>query len=395
MSLAKSDGTIYNPKNPTKSYSTGREFAKLQVRDWDQLVASEQKSLWYWRFEKTSGSVHARKARFTPSTSEPINALKGSGLDFVASSSSTTAPGAPVNCDISDNGIVFVGRSSSLSAGRFSSSNVFHIACSTFAEQPTPSPRLIETRGFLGKSSLPTFSSDGKALAFLRLKDQRELFGNNCILVVSDLRKTLTAIEREFSRDNANNWSLSPEFLLLGDDAPADRSLYVLATECGRRKLFRLSLDPSASIRTAVPVYNDGPVVNIKQYDSRRLLVTSTSFVNSCHTAIVDPLTGSSSPIPSLSDKSSQYGLSSAQVSDIWYPGAGGYDIHAWVIRPSKFQHSAKYPLALITHGGPQAAWVNAWSIRWNPVLFAEQGYVAILLNITGKFSFQCFYLTY
>lgn len=36
-------------------------------------------------------------------------------------------------------------------------------------------------------------------------------------------------------------------------------------------------------------------------------------------------------------------------------------------------------------HGGPQSAWVDSWSTRWSPKLFAEQGYVAVTINPTGS----------
>src|SRR2546430_11414659 len=38
-----------------------------------------------------------------------------------------------------------------------------------------------------------------------------------------------------------------------------------------------------------------------------------------------------------------------------------------------------------LIHGGPQGAWTDAWSTRWNPAVFAEQGYVVICPNPTGS----------
>ena len=35
--------------------------------------------------------------------------------------------------------------------------------------------------------------------------------------------------------------------------------------------------------------------------------------------------------------------------------------------------------------GGPQGAWEDSWSTRWNPAIFAEQGYVVIAPNPTGS----------
>jgi len=55
------------------------------------------------------------------------------------------------------------------------------------------------------------------------------------------------------------------------------------------------------------------------------------------------------------------------------------------VYKPSNFEEGKKYPLALLIHGGPQGAWGDSWSTRWNPAVYAEQGYVVITPNITGS----------
>ena len=83
-----------------------------------------------------------------------------------------------------------------------------------------------------------------------------------------------------------------------------------------------------------------------------------------------------------------RFGLRPHQVSEVWWAGAqAGTRIHAWVVTPSTFDRhvKAKYPLALLIHGGPQGAWTDSWSTRWNPAVFAEQGYVVVCPNPTGS----------
>lgn len=48
-----------------------------------------------------------------------------------------------------------------------------------------------------------------------------------------------------------------------------------------------------------------------------------------------------------------------------------------------------RYPLALLVHGGPQSAWNDAWSTRWNAAVFAEQGYVVVMPNPTGSTGYS------
>ena len=39
-------------------------------------------------------------------------------------------------------------------------------------------------------------------------------------------------------------------------------------------------------------------------------------------------------------------------------------------------------------HGGPQGSWGDTWSTRWNPRVWADQGYVVVAPNPTGSTGF-------
>jgi dipeptidyl aminopeptidase/acylaminoacyl peptidase len=69
-------------------------------------------------------------------------------------------------------------------------------------------------------------------------------------------------------------------------------------------------------------------------------------------------------------------------------PGAGGTPVQYWLINPPNFDSSHKYPVVFLIHGGPQGAWGDAWSTRWNPQLWAAQGYVIAAPNPRGSTGF-------
>src|SRR6185503_20874782 len=54
-------------------------------------------------------------------------------------------------------------------------------------------------------------------------------------------------------------------------------------------------------------------------------------------------------------------------------PGAGKAPIQYWIVKPPNFDATKKYPVVFMIHGGPQGAWEDAWSYRWNPSLWAAQ----------------------
>jgi dipeptidyl aminopeptidase/acylaminoacyl peptidase len=69
-------------------------------------------------------------------------------------------------------------------------------------------------------------------------------------------------------------------------------------------------------------------------------------------------------------------------------PGAGGTPMQMWVLPPTGFDPAKKWPLVYLVHGGPQGAWDDGWSFRWNAQAWAAQGYVVAMPNPRGSTGF-------
>ena len=70
------------------------------------------------------------------------------------------------------------------------------------------------------------------------------------------------------------------------------------------------------------------------------------------------------------------------------FKGAAGADMQGFLVRPPEFDATKKYPVKFLIHGGPQGAWGDDWSYRWNPELFAAgrtAGYVVVMINFHGS----------
>ncbi|NUN69225.1 MAG: S9 family peptidase [Bacteroidetes bacterium] len=72
----------------------------------------------------------------------------------------------------------------------------------------------------------------------------------------------------------------------------------------------------------------------------------------------------------------------------VWFDGADGAKVQMWIVKPPFFDAKKKYPLVYWVHGGPQGAFGNGWSYRWNQQLWAAQGYVMALPNPRGSTGF-------
>ncbi|HVR72711.1 MAG TPA: S9 family peptidase, partial [Planctomycetota bacterium] len=75
-------------------------------------------------------------------------------------------------------------------------------------------------------------------------------------------------------------------------------------------------------------------------------------------------------------------------IESVRYPGARGKHIQAWVLKPPGHAAGKRAPFILFIHGGPQGAWLDAFSFRWTPALYAARGYVVMLPNPHGSTGF-------
>ena len=78
-------------------------------------------------------------------------------------------------------------------------------------------------------------------------------------------------------------------------------------------------------------------------------------------------------------------------LESFWFTGAHGDKVQGFLVKPPNFDASKKYPVKFLIHGGPQGAWGDDWSYRWNPELFAaptssqSSGYVVVMINFHGS----------
>jgi len=73
------------------------------------------------------------------------------------------------------------------------------------------------------------------------------------------------------------------------------------------------------------------------------------------------------------------------KMESFWFTAADKTKLEGFLIRPPGFDAAKKYPVKFLIHGGPQGNWGDDWSYRWNPELFAANGYVVVMINPRGS----------
>ena len=77
--------------------------------------------------------------------------------------------------------------------------------------------------------------------------------------------------------------------------------------------------------------------------------------------------------------------ITMSPLGSFWFEGVKGDKVQGFLVKPPNFDASKKYPVKFLIHGGPEGAWDDDWSYRWNPELFAANGYVVIMINFHGS----------
>ncbi|RDL36839.1 uncharacterized protein BP5553_06191 [Venustampulla echinocandica] len=371
--LATPSGDLYNPKTAEKPISTAKIYSKLFVRQWDSYVTENKSSIFYTVLSRLQG---VSKMTVAP--------LKNALADLSVPLETPVPPfGGAGDFDISKNGIVFVAKDPTLDPANYTKTDLYYIPLRTFTERQAPTPQIVKTGNLRGYSSSPVFSPDAKSVAFARMKSDQYESDKPRLLLVPDITDLSNVQEFYETEDGEGKWDLRPESIIWSRNG---EELYVTAEENGRGKLFKLPASPRHATHLPTAIIENGTVTDVKALPNNRIFISSTSLVdNSIYSIYIPDDPSGRLTVSSNAKGGKTFGLSQDQVHEFWYQGAGDYSVHAWVVKPSFFKKGQKYPLAYLIHGGPQGAWNEGWSTRWNPAVFAEQGYVVVAPNPTGS----------
>lgn len=266
-----------------------------------------------------------------------------------------------------------------------------------------------------------SFSPDGKELAFVKNPDRVEATSTNSDVYVVVLSggapRNITARNRGYdatpvyTKDGrsiiyrsqatagfeADRWRLmkydrasgtSTEILRRFDQqvdefvvSPDGESIYFVAGERGHHPIFRVPMSGGPATKVLTDVF----ATNLNMTSDGRTLVFA-------HSSLAAPpeiyrANQDGSDLTAFTnmnrDLMSRSNLPAGE--EMEWTGALGAKVHGFVVKPVDFDATKKYPLVVLIHGGPQGAWNDSWSYRWNPQVFANNGYIVFAPNPRGS----------
>ncbi|MBN9616759.1 MAG: S9 family peptidase [Acidobacteriales bacterium] len=238
-----------------------------------------------------------------------------------------------------------------------------------------PGARAVKISTSPGSDDAPSYSPDGRYIAF-RSQARAGFESDRFRLMLYDRQaKTIREMLPKF-----DNWV--DEFTW----APDSKTIYFASGEMGEENILSTQVD----LPEATAVANKAEYGGLQVSPDGRTLVASVMTVR--YPAAVGAIAlnasgGGGAPVVRLSHLNSGLlaQLDLPRMESFMFPGAGNTSVQGFIIRPPNFDASKKYPLKFLMHGGPQTAWGDAWSYRWNAELFAANGYVVVMINRRGS----------
>ncbi len=217
----------------------------------------------------------------------------------------------------------------------------------------------------------PDYSRDGRFIAY-RAQRRTGYESDRWELMLYDRSKRSTRSITE----SLDRWV--DRFAFAGDSG----TVYFTAEESGRRPLFCATSSGTVK-KLADAVTADAPAAA-----GSEVVFVAQSFTQPPDLYAVTTAKKTSRRITSLNDALlAPFDLRPGE--SVTYPGAGGVPVQGWVVKPAASDDEGrKYPLLLLIHGGPQGAFLDSFSYRWNAQVFAQAGFVVFMPNPRGSVGF-------
>jgi dipeptidyl aminopeptidase/acylaminoacyl peptidase len=216
----------------------------------------------------------------------------------------------------------------------------------------------------------PSFSPDGKTLAYLMMKRpgfEADRFHMVLMDVATGKKRVLA---QEWDRSIADyKWR------------PDGKALLANADDIGNHRLF--SLDVATGKVTALTGKGYAG-----EFDVQKDTVISAQA----------SLGGGAQLVKLKADGAEQKGtqltwanaerlkdVRMAEYEQFSFKGANGETVYGHVMKPWNYEPGKKYPVAFLVHGGPQGSFGNSWSYRWNPQVYAGAGYASVFIDFHGS----------
>lgn len=228
------------------------------------------------------------------------------------------------------------------------------------------------TEGMLGYDTQPTFSKDGKHLAWLSMKKDGFEADKNDLIVM------------DFSTGNKTNYTAKMDITVAGFIWGADnKTIFLKSLDEATYQVYELKL--TLPEKTPVLRQITRGIHNITSFSlaGENLIAGKQSMNHPTDLYSYDIPTGAEKQLTDA-NKVIYDKIKTGKIEKRWVATTDGKKELVWVIYPPDFDETKKYPALLYCQGGPQSAVSQFFSYRWNFQLMAANDYIIVAPNRRG-----------
>ena len=217
----------------------------------------------------------------------------------------------------------------------------------------------------------PTFSPDGKTLAYLAMA--RAGFEADRFRVV--LKPWPDGTPTVLTED----WDRSPGGIAWSADS---RRIYTNAPNVGQQSLFVIDV-ANGQVQTVL----EKGTVRSPTFAGDRIVFGMDHLRSPVELYSVRPDGSDLSPITTINAKK----VAAARMGEpeqFSFKGWNDETVYVYIVKPIDFEPNQKYPVAFLIHGGPQGSFGNSFHYRWNPQAYAGAGYAAVMVDFHGSIGY-------
>ncbi len=233
------------------------------------------------------------------------------------------------------------------------------------------------TQGNMGYDMAPSFSPDGKTLAYMQMKTDGYEADKQDVILMDWATKTKTNITDKMDETtNAFMWGNDSKTVFLEIPYKGTLQLFSYGNANGKKN----KVVPNVITQITKGQFDINGLIG---QSGNKVIVSRSDMNHASEIYSVDLSTKEMKQITHVNDE--QYSkINMCDVQPRTTKATDGKDLFSWIIYPPNFDKTKKYPVLLYCQGGPQGALSQFYSFRWNFQLMASQGYIVIAPNRRG-----------
>ena len=221
-----------------------------------------------------------------------------------------------------------------------------------------------------GYDTNPTYSPDGKSIAWLSMERDGYEADQNRLMVMNLETGEKTFVSKDFD-SNVDSYCWSADC----------KRIYFTGVWHGESQVYQIDLANGNKITLLTEGMYDYASVALL---GDKLIAQRHSMSMGDEIYSID-LTGDHTVTQLTFENKHIYDqLTMGKVEERWMKTTDGKQMLTWVIYPPQFDPNKKYPPLLFCEGGPQSPVSQFWSYRWNFQIMAANDYIIVAPNRRG-----------